>query len=42
MPLGPGLLSRLSTNLAPCEEQVFISIFPLASYVKTMCFLQVK
>lgn len=42
MPLGPGLLSLLSTNLAPCKEQVFNSIFPLASHVKTVCFLQVK
>lgn len=42
MPLGPGLLSLLSTNLAPCKEQAFNSIFPLASHVKTVCFLQVK
>lgn len=38
MPLGPGLLFLLSTDLAPCEDRIFISIFPLASNVKLIMF----
>ena len=38
MPLGPGMLSCLSTDMAPCKEQVFISVFPLASYVENNMF----